>query len=348
MQSGPEGLNLCVERLRGGIGGAVVEEVEYFRIVRVDSGGDGVECLVPEVRDVVEPSCQLRVGHSLVPRAVVDDPEPVHEPVCLRYVRVQPEEYRSPLPLGLRPFLRRLEQQVPAAEEQLLERVAVLQQGRHVFLPVQPGVLHPVGLLVYRVPAVAYPYLLEGVIGQLLHVEAVYHPDRVRKAPPGDEAHRARHVERYLGHRLAYGQRHAVDYGYYVLGLRAAYHRHKGSLAASRGLVGHYRVQLAVGHPRLVHAQAGTDVARIQYPLLGVSELVPRTVRTQVILVLTLEPVAVYSVVLLKRAGRYRVSVQEPLLKKTRTPWSDAFPRRQGHSCSTRCGPLYGLSSACA
>ena len=103
----------------------MVKEVEDVLIVVVNRLLYGAERVNPRLLDLVEPSCQFCIGHALGFCLGVDQPQFVRQRICLGDVGVYVEQELRPRLLGLRPFLRGLEQEVSAAEEELLEGIAV-------------------------------------------------------------------------------------------------------------------------------------------------------------------------------------------------------------------------------
>ena len=81
------------------------------------------------------------------------------------------------------------------------------------------------------------------------------------------------------------------------------------------GLVGQKREQVIV-KGCFVNAQVLTDVFRLEYPLVGVVNLVPFVITAQVILVCTFKIVPVNKVVRGDGPCRYRVIIELLLFKK--------------------------------
>ena len=86
------------------------------------------------------------------------------------------------------------------------------------------------------------------------------------------------------------------------------------------GLVGQYRVDIAIAEARLVKAHVPADVAGEEDMLFGMLQLAPTAVAAQLLLILLAQGLSVNPVALSQRLDAYGRGVNLPLLKKERTP----------------------------
>ena len=307
----------------------------------------GAECVDSRLLDLVEPPCQFRVGHALGFCLGVDQPQFVRQGICLGDVGVYVEQKLRPRLLGLRPFLRGLEQEVSAAEEELLEGVAVGEKLRPVLLSGELGLPYLLVLPVHGIPPEPDPQLLDRVKSQLLYVETVDDFHRVREREPAYPPHRPGHVKGHFHDMLTHSHRDTLQGLKNGPGVRTGDYRDYSPLASFGRLVRDDCVQLPVAQARLVNAQPCPDVLRKDEPALGVLHFRPSQVAAQVFLVLPLELVSVYVVWPLKTPCRYRAPVQIYLLKKRQTLSSAVSHLPSENTCYLR-SFLSSCLSTCA
>ena len=161
---------------------------------------------------------------------------------------------------------------------------------------------------------------LHGIRDKLLHVESVKRNVRIWEALQYYLMHTLGEVHRYFSYLGAQIPVNLHQRIYDILHSGAADDGYKGTLATMSVLVGDDGVEITIREGSLVNAEVRTDVFGKYEPLLSMLLVLPSAEVAQMILVSTLELVALDVIWFLERSGRNRGCIQGILLKKSQTP----------------------------
>ena len=163
--------------------------------MRIDCCRDGIECFETGVCHFVVPSGQFGVSTSFVLCFREDQPELMRQAKSLLDVGVLCKQYLRSCFLGTRPFVGRLEEQVPASGQQLLFGVSVFKPQGDIFPLFPAGIVQGIGFFIDGIPAMGNTHFLQSIISQFLYMKTVNYFGCTGKSLSGNLVHRSDHIK---------------------------------------------------------------------------------------------------------------------------------------------------------